>query len=94
MYMLIHAYVCAHTLTNVINTYVCIYMVTVPKSPIAGFIPSRAYIYIRVITLVISTETSINIVIIACILEYTQPCGEASCADTSTNLQPNFAQQK
>ena len=37
---------------------------------------------------------TVNIGVIACILEYIQPCCEASCADTSTNLQPNFGQRK
>ena len=49
-----------------IYIYIYIYMVTPPRSTLAGFIPSHAYLHIRIHSLVISTETTVNIGVFRC----------------------------
>ena len=78
----------AHT-----NRYVCvyIYIYMAPPKIYDCRLHSISCLLTHTCTLVISVETTVDIDNIACILEYIQPCCDASCVDTSTDLRPNSA---
>ena len=92
----IYRYVCVCACVYVyvvIHIYIYTYMWSAPKI-YACSLHTISCFFTHTCTLVISTVTTVNIDIIAVILEYIQPSCYASCFDTSINLQPIFGKQK
>ena len=92
MCIYIYTYEMGKYLNTYVRAYIYIYIWPPPRIYTCR-LHTLSCLFAQMCTLVISTESTVNIGVFAVVLECIQPCCCASCFDISVNLQPNFGQQ-